>query len=34
MEVTKSKREIALERRSALKDLCNNLKLMVEMGQL
>ena len=34
MEETKSKREIALERRMALKYLCDNLKLMVELGQL
>ena len=34
METTKSKREIAMERRTALKDLCRNLEIMVELGQL
>lgn len=34
MEKTKTKREIALERRLALKDLCHNLEIMVELGQL
>ena len=34
METTKTKKQIALERRNALKDLCKQLKLLVEMGQI